>query len=254
MQKKDLSIIIPVYNEQARLKQTITRLLKYLKANKFDPEIIFVNDGSTDNTEYILRLYKKQVRKIEVMPNRGKGRAIREGILAAEGEYILFMDADLATPLFEIENIFAKRHFADIVIGSRTNALSKTKRTWFRKIAGRTYHTISHFILPLDIEDSQCGFKLFSNQAAKVIFSKTKIDRWSFDAEVLILAKKMGFSLLELPVSWEEKTGSKVRFFRDTFIMVRDLLRIRRNLLSDQYNLEENFTKVFPKESDAIEI
>lgn len=243
MKKPNLSIIIPVYNEEKRIEKTLQELFDYQKKNDIEAEILIVDDGSTDKTISILRKYQKKLKIIPVVPNRGKGFAIRMGMLAAEGEKILFMDADLATPLEEIKNIIKESESFDIVIGSRRLAGSKAKRSLPRSVISKTFNLILKKLVPLSCRDSQCGFKIFSQTSAQDIFDRAKIDRWAFDIEVLYLAKNLGYKVKEMPVLWEEKAGSKVKILRDTFLMLRDLLKIRYFSLSDSYGLNNNSYK-----------
>lgn len=236
---ENLSLVIPVYNEEKRIKPTLEKILEFNRINNFASEIIIVDDGSNDGTSFILGLFQNIIKVITLPENHGKGYAIKRGMLAAGGENILFMDADLATPLFEITNICekAKLSGADIVIGSRKHRGNTVKRTALRRFIGFVFEKTANFLLPLDFTDTQCGFKLFKKNAALDIFTKTKIERWSFDRELLFLAKKMNFNVEELPVSWEEKAGSKVQIWRDAFIMVRDLIKIRLYDLADAYEI-----------------
>lgn len=233
----ELSIIIPVYNEEKRIGKTLIELAKFIKQKNIAPEVIVVDDGSSDHTPILLERFKNLIKIITVNPNRGKGNAIRLGVLEAKGQKILFMDADLATPLFEIERFLDEFKESDnILIGSRSS--SQAKRTPFRAFAGFVFKLVCDFILSLPQEDTQCGFKLFSRQAAKDLFSQAKINRWGFDIEILYLAKKSNYIVRELPVAWEDKPGSTVRMFRDTYLMIKDLIKIRINQFNGDYSIK----------------
>ncbi|MFA7253155.1 MAG: dolichyl-phosphate beta-glucosyltransferase [Patescibacteria group bacterium] len=233
----ELSIIIPVYNEEKRIGKTLSELQEYLSKCKLEYEVIVVDDGSTDQTSFMLYRYKSFIKILPVWPNRGKGHAIRLGMLMASGQKILFMDADLATPLYEVKKILQISGDYDLVIGSRSDQ-KIAKRERFRSLCAKIFNSVTKVIFPLQIKDTQCGFKLFTNAAAKEIFSRARINRWAFDIEVLFLAKKLGFSIGEQSVAWEEKAGSKVRMFRDASRMIVDLVRIRIYNLFDFYHLK----------------
>lgn len=236
-----LSIIIPVYNEERKIADTLLSLLEFLKYHRLEAEIIMVDDGSTDRTLWIAERFIKLIKIIPVYPNKGKGFAIKTGVTAASGDLVLFMDADLATPLTEIPKILKKiiNENADIVIGSRGLVRNQVKRTLFRSIAGKIFVLISHLLIPLPHKDTQCGFKIFRREVAKEIFNRAKISRWAFDMEILFLARKMGLKVLEMPVVWREMAGSKVRMFRDAILMTKDLLAIRFFDLSRKYDLDD---------------
>jgi dolichyl-phosphate beta-glucosyltransferase len=236
-----LTIVIPVYNEEKRIGKTLLELVNYLEEKAMKVEVIVVDDGSTDHTAFIVERFRKWVKLIPVVPNRGKGFAIKTGILAASGDLILFMDADLATPLDEIVNFLAGIGEEDeIMIGRRNLDDSKVKRTAFRAFAGLVFKKLSHLLVPVNkIEDTQCGFKLFRKPIALEIFNRAKINRYCFDIEVIYIAQKLGLKIREIPISWEDKPGSTVRMSRDVFVMLKDLFKIRFMDLLGAYNWKE---------------
>lgn len=231
--KPKLSIIIPAYNEEKRLGPNIGGVLKYLNTHFPDYELIVVDDGSKDATATSVASAiksEKRAQLISYQPNRGKGYAVRTGVLASKGEQVLFMDADLSTPLTEIPRILDLLDDADIVIGSRGRANTKvTKRPpLFRQAASFLFDQIKYLMVGLRrFRDTQCGFKAYQGDVARTLFSKCKIDRFMFDAEVLYLAEKAKYTIIEMPVSWADVPGSTVRFWEGIYYMFRDLWRIR---------------------------
>jgi dolichyl-phosphate beta-glucosyltransferase len=231
--KINLSVIVPAYNEQDRLGPQLGSVLDYLDKNFPSYELIIVDDGSKDQTaKSVAEAIKTEKRSklISYSPNRGKGFAVRTGVLASHGENVLFMDADLSTPLSEIPRILELLENADIVIGSRGRENDKVtkKAPLFRQLASRIFDQIKYLLVGLRrFKDTQCGFKAFKGDVARKLFSKCQIDRFMFDAEVLYLAEKSNLKILEMPVSWADMPGSTVRFWEGIYYMFRDLWRIR---------------------------
>lgn len=227
-----LSVIIPAYNEQQRLGGELKNILRYLKSEFPSFELIVVDDGSLDDTANMVRKEIKaesRAKIISYQPNRGKGYAVRTGVKASHGEQVLFMDADLSTPLSEIPHILALLSGADIVIGSRRFAKTITRRPpIFRQLASRIFDQIKYLMVGLrEFKDTQCGFKAFDGRIARQLFARCQVDRFMFDAEVLYLAKKQKLRIVEMPVSWADMPGSSVRFWEGIYFMFRDLWRIR---------------------------
>lgn len=215
----DLSVIIPAYNEQWRILPTLLEIADYLDSRKISYEIIVVDDGSCDSTKEVLARLQKlkpQVRIISFPQNRGKGAAVREGMLAAGGARRLFVDADGATPIGEVERLMRALDAGyDIAIGSRALPSNETRVTtrMHRKFLGRIFNWfVNTFLLP-DITDSQCGFKLFTDHAATSVFSQQVLTGFSFDVEILFIARKMGLKTSEIAVNWSNIPGSKVGIF-----------------------------------------
>ncbi len=231
--KINLSVIVPAYNEQDRLGPKLGSVLDYLEKNFPNYELIIVDDGSKDETASSVKAAIKSDERsklISYTPNRGKGFAVRTGVLASHGEIVLFMDADLSTPLLEIPKILNLLKDADIVIGSRGLAGDKiTKRApLFRQLASKIFDQVKYSLVGLRrFKDTQCGFKAFKGDVARNLFSKCQVDRFMFDAEVLYLAEKARLKILEMPVSWADMPGSTVRFWEGIYYMFRDLWRIR---------------------------
>lgn len=236
-----LSIIIPAYNEEKRLPGTLESIAEYLKQIDKEIEVIVVDDGSSDNTTKVAEKMKSDIKNLKVInygENRGKGYAVKTGMLAAKGDYTLFMDADNATPITEIEKLWPFASGFEVVIGSRHLKTSNVviKQPWYRILISRLGNFVIQALLIKGIKDTQCGFKLFSKKAAKEIYSRQKIDRWGFDMEILAIAQKiLGYKIKEVPVSWYNSPDSRLRPIRDGFRTLRELIKIKINLISGKY-------------------
>jgi dolichyl-phosphate beta-glucosyltransferase len=229
-----LSIVIAAYNEERRIGASLLRIDRFLKEQSEDFEIIVVDDGSTDDTTRIVNSYKpdmKNLRNISYPVNRGKGYALRQGVFLAAGEAILLTDADLSTPIEELSRLepYVSSNQYDIVIGSRALESSRIikKQPWWRQGMGKIFNRIVRLIVLDSFSDTQCGFKLFSREAAQDLFAKAQVDRFAYDVEILVLARTRGYSVLELPVKWINAPGSKVNPVFDSLQMLFDLVRIR---------------------------
>jgi len=235
------SIIIPAYNEGARLDATLSKVLRYVAQQKWDAEVIVVNDGSQDNTIEIVRDHIQKnstLHLIENPGNRGKGYSVRNGMMNALGEVLLFSDADLSSPIEEAPKLLAAiEQGADIAIGSRwmQSELQTQRQPLYRQLFGRIFNLMLRLILGLQFKDTQCGFKAFSRRAAQAIFSQQKIERWGFDPELLYLAKKYGFKVVEVPVAWAHSAGTRISPLRDGTRMLVEMLKIRWNALTGKY-------------------
>lgn len=236
--KPFLSIIIPLYNEQARLKKLV-RLYQFLNQQEFSYEVILVNDGSADDTLKKLNklLEKFKFALITYEKNRGKGFAIRTGILAAQGQNLLFTDIDLSTPIEEFNKFLPFLHKKNIIIGSRKTkgSILQKRQGIIRESLGKGFTFLSHIILGLQISDFTCGFKCFPRKAAKKIFSKQKIERWGFDSEILFLSIKFRYKVIEVPVRWSNDPKTRVKFPQDILNSFLDLYKIRYNWLKKVY-------------------
>jgi|GEM_PF-621735 len=228
----DLSIVIPAYNEQHRLPKTILETISWCTKNAIEYELILVDDGSRDGTLALARLFTIQVKNVRYIacPHLGKGATVRMGMLNAMGKYVLFMDADGATPLNEIPKLLTMLEAgADIAIGSRVSQNSKDARvitSLHRKIIGRTFAALVNIFAIPDFADTQCGFKMFHHAIIQEVFSRQKLNGFAFDVEILYIAKKLGFSVVEIPVNWVNQEGSKVSLIADSTKMLIDILRI----------------------------
>jgi len=241
--KMYLSVIIPAYNEEKRLSRTLEEIDKYLRNQSYDYEILVVNDGSKDGTAEVVKSLIpdiKHLRLIDNKENQGKGFVIRQGMLEAKGEYRLFSDADNSTSIDQVEKIwpeFEKGY--DIVIGSRDvkGAVLDPPQPFLRKIVlGQGFKLYRKLIIGLwEIQDTQCGFKFFKKEAVEKIFPKCKINRFAFDPEILLIAKKLSYKIKEIPVYWKNDPEIRVKF-KSMIKMAVDLLKIRRNILTRNYD------------------
>jgi dolichyl-phosphate beta-glucosyltransferase len=246
----DLTIVIPAFNESARLPRTLIDIDDFLATLGVPAEIIVADDGSTDDTLAIARSFMPRIASYHVLalPHRGKAATVRDGILAASGHKILFTDADLSTPIaYATQLIDALDAGADVAIGSREGQGSKRVREpWYRHMMGRVFNLIVRAVAVPGIDDTQCGFKAFRHDAAKDLFSRVrlhvdeKIVRGAlvtgFDVEVLYLARRRGYTIAEVPVFWQHASGSKVHPLRDSFRMAVDVVRVRLNATLGRYD------------------
>jgi len=235
------SIIIPAYNEAARLGATLQRVLEYIRAQRWNAEVIVVNDGSRDNTADLVREYASAnpvLRLLENPGNRGKGYSVRNGMLHANGEILLFSDADLASPIEEAPKLFeAIESGADVAIGSRwlRPELQKQRQSLLRQLYGRIFNIALRLLLGLKFKDTQCGFKVFTRSSARAIFPLQQIERWGFDPELLYLARRKKLRVTEVPVEWSHQEGTRISPLRDGLRMFSEVLRIRWNALTRKY-------------------
>jgi dolichyl-phosphate beta-glucosyltransferase len=228
-----LSVVVPAYNEESRIRPSLERIADYYGAQEYGWDITVVSDGSKDATNQMVEgfcIEHPGFRLIAYSPNRGKGYAVRKGMLEAQGEWILFMDADLATPLEETEKLL--KHMqdgADVAIGSRPLQESKleVRQPWFREFLGRCFNKAVQTLAIKGIDDTQCGFKMFTRSAAQDIFNRCKLDGFSFDFEALMIARDLGYRIDEVPIRWAHQEGSKVVLMRDGPRMLRDLVKLR---------------------------
>jgi dolichyl-phosphate beta-glucosyltransferase len=236
------SIVIPAYNESARLGATLEKVLAYVRAQQWEAEIIVVNDGSRDDTADIARTFAAKdpmLRLVENPGNRGKGYSVRNGMLHAQGGVVLFSDADLSSPIEEAPKLFqALEAGADIAIGSRwLRAETQTQRQpVYRQLFGRIFNLLLRLTLGLHFADTQCGFKAFKRLAVEAIFPLQKIERWGFDPEILFLARKFRFKVEEVPVAWGHSGDTRIHPLIDGAKMFQEVLRIRWHDLKGKYD------------------
>jgi dolichyl-phosphate beta-glucosyltransferase len=232
-----LSIIIPAYNEEQRLPESLIVIFNFLNEYKMfkTTEVIVVNDGSYDRTSAIVQQKQEhwpQLVLISYRPNRGKGAAVRTGILAAHGNYIFLCDADLSMPITELlKFLTCEVKSADVVVASReVPGAKRIAEPFLRRLMGRVFNTIVQVLVVPEISDTQCGFKLIEKHAAKQLAMSSQVEGWSFDVEMLALARAYGMKILEVPIIWIYKPGSKIRPFQDAIKMFRGVLQIRNRI------------------------
>lgn len=238
MKNPFLSIVIPLYNEERSVKN-LSKIYKFLNSLNFNYEVIIVNDGSIDNTlNKLINLSKKFTFKlISHKKNGGKGAAVQTGMLAAKGNYRLFTDIDLSTPIEEFIKFIPFLRKYDLIIGSRRmkESLVKHRQSIARESLGRGFTILSRLFLNTKISDFTCGFKCFSKETSEKIFSLQKIKRWGFDSEILFIARKLKLNIMEIPIIWINNPDTKVKFPRDIINSALDLCKIRYYSLIKKY-------------------
>ncbi len=240
MEKPYLSVVIPAYNEEKRISQTLLAIDHYLSQQDYSSEILVVNDGSKDKTAQIVKNFTNLIKNLKLIDNQknhGKGWVVRQGMLEAKGEYRIYVDADNAISLEQIESFwpYLKEGY-DVVIGSIEvkGAKIKEEAAWYRRMLGRWSKYLIRALTVWEIHDSQRAFKLFPAKMAEDIFSRQTIERWGFDIEILVIAKKRGYRIKELPVTWLNPGESKVTL-KSYWRTLKELLKIKWNLISGKY-------------------
>lgn len=235
-----LSVIIPAYNEEKRIAKTLESIYNFLKIQTYDYEILVVNDGSKDKTVEVVSQLLGQIANLKLIDNKenhGKGWVVRQGMLSAQGEVRLFMDADNSTAVDQVTKFlpFFEQGY-DVVVGSRNikGATVATKQPWIREFLGWAFRFLVHMIVPLGVLDSQAGFKAFSRKSAEAVFAKQTIFRWAFDVEILSIAKKLGFRIKEVPIAWNNEAESHVKL-GGMIRMFFEVLTVRKNLWTKKY-------------------
>ncbi|MHB1794210.1 MAG: dolichyl-phosphate beta-glucosyltransferase [Acidobacteriaceae bacterium] len=241
MDQPQYSIVIPAFNEQARIGATLERVMECIRTRAWTAEVLVVNDGSRDRTAAIVSaaaLQHPNLRLIENPGNRGKGYSVRNGMLQARGAIVMFTDADLSAPIEEAELLFAAiANGADVAIGSRW--LDRSRQTlrqpMYRRFFGRCFNWLTRLIMNLPLADTQCGFKAFRREAAQTIFLRQRIERWGFDPEILYIALRLGMRIDEVPVTWGHDERSRISYLKDGLKMMEDLLKVRFYSLAGYY-------------------
>ena len=228
-----LSVVIPLFNEEKRIEATFQKVASYLNHRNIIWEIVLVDDESRDHTvqkvNQIMRGFDN-ARLLILGAHQGKGGAIREGMLNSKGEYILFMDADSSTEIYDFEKFepwIARNQ--DVIIGTRKDPQARllVRQPWMREFLGKGFTFLSNVLMSARVTDYTCGFKCFSKNAARNIFMLQRLNDWSFDAEIIFLVRKLNYSIVEVPVTWADFKGTKVRLGRDILVSLLGLLKIR---------------------------
>ena len=242
MASPQLSIVIPAYNEGARIERTLDRVMSCVEQQGWDAEVLVVDDGSVDETAAIIARWMETHPRLHLVKNegnRGKGYSVRNGLLQAAGEVVMFTDADLSAPMEEAERLLAAiADGADVAIGSRW--MDKTRQTihqpLYRRFFGRCFNWVTRTVMGLPFKDTQCGFKAFRRPAAQVIFRLQRIERWGFDPEILFIARKLGYQIREVPVTWGHDERSRMSYLKDGMKMLEEMAVIRANSIAGRYD------------------
>jgi glycosyltransferase involved in cell wall biosynthesis len=233
-----LSVVIPAYNEEFRLERTLIRLCAFIEQRNEPAEILVVENGSSDGTSALVERFAATHDGIRLLHSeRGKGRAVRTGVLAAQGRTILLCDADLSMPLEEADRLIAPaRRDGVIVIGSREGVMARrVNEPLHRHLMGRMFNWVVRMLAVPGIRDSQCGFKAFSREVGCTVLGPQTITGWAFDVEMLFLARRRGLGILEVPITWYFDADSRVDAIRDGWRMLRDVIRVRLNAWRGRY-------------------
>jgi glycosyltransferase involved in cell wall biosynthesis len=236
------SIVIPAYNESSRIPATLRSVLECIHAHNWSAEVIVVDDGSRDTTAEVVRAVASQapeVRLVQNPGNKGKGYSVRNGMLQALGDVVMFTDADLSAPIEEAEGLFAAiADGADIAIGSRWLETKRQtiRQPLYRQFFGRCFNAVTRMIMGLHFADTQCGFKAFTRAAAQTVFQLQTIERWGFDPEILFIGLKRGFRIDEVPVSWAHDERTRMSYLKDGMRMLQDIAIVRWNALLGRYS------------------
>ena len=252
------SIVIPAYNESARIEGTLERVLWCVQKRGWDAEVLVIDDGSSDETAEIVQLWMQKYERLHLVKNpgnRGKGYSVRNGLLQSAGDIVMFTDADLSSPMEEAERLFAAiDEGADVAIGSRW--LDRQKQTihqpLYRRFFGRCFNRVTRLFIGLPFKDTQCGFKAFKRDAAQTIFRLQTIERWGFDPEILFIARKLKYKIAEVPVTWGHDERSRMSYLKDGMKMLEEMGQIRVNSLLGRYDraivaMKDTSTMVTPQ-------
>ncbi|MGA9063571.1 MAG: dolichyl-phosphate beta-glucosyltransferase [Terracidiphilus sp.] len=236
------SIVIPAYNEAARISGALEAVVGFVRRLSWSAEVVVVDDGSRDKTAELVRAFAVNAPEVRIMQNpgnHGKGYSVRNGLLHSFGEVVMFTDADLSAPIEEAEGLVAAiAGGADIAIGSRW--LERTRQTirqpLYRQFFGRCFNAVTRTVMGLPYADTQCGFKAFTRAAAQTVFQLQTIERWGFDPEILFIALKRGYRIVEVPVSWAHDERTRISYLKDGMRMLEDIAIVRWNALLGRYD------------------
>jgi dolichyl-phosphate beta-glucosyltransferase len=238
-----LSLVIPAYNEEQRIGNTLQGMIDYCRERPYTVEIIVVDDGSSDNTSRVVETYKGRGPELEVIryePNKGKGHAVKTGMLATRGEYALFADADMSTPIEMLERFEPLMEAgADVIIGTRKVAQATVARhqPFYRENMGKVFTWLSNTVLGLKVSDFTCGFKCFSRKTVEPVFKRQTVWGWGYDTEIIYLASKLGYRINEIPVVWYNDEATRVRLWKHVFTSFAELIAIWNNGRKGRYAL-----------------
>lgn len=241
MEKVHLSVVIPAYNEEKRISNTLLEIDRYLTKQDYSYEIVVVNDGSTDKTAQVVNKFTNLVKNLKLIDNKenhGKGWVTRQGMLEAQGEYRIYVDADNAISMEQIESFWPYLDQGyNLIIGSIEVEGSKIEEhaAWYRRIVGKWSKYLIRLLTIWEIHDTQRAFKLFPAKVAQEVFSRQTIERWGFDIEILVIAKKLGYKIKELPVTWINPGESKVTL-KSYWRTLKELFKIKWNLIKGKYD------------------
>jgi glycosyltransferase involved in cell wall biosynthesis len=242
MSHPQLSIIIPAYNESARIQATLDRVMTCVATQGWDAEVLVIDDGSKDDTAEIVQQWMERHPRLHLIQNpgnRGKGYSVRNGLLQAAGDVVMFTDADLSAPMEEAGLLLqAIAEGADVAIGSRwlDRARQTIHQPLYRQFFGRCFNAITRGVMGLPFKDTQCGFKAFRREVAQVIFRLQRIERWGFDPEILFIARKLRYAIVEVPVTWGHDERSRMSYLKDGMKMLEEMAIIRYNSLAGRYD------------------
>ncbi|MGH9365875.1 MAG: dolichyl-phosphate beta-glucosyltransferase [Thermoanaerobaculia bacterium] len=232
--RRAITVVIPAYNEEARLPRTLETIDRFLRGAGYQAEILVVDDGSTDRTRESIAELEGTIRSLRLLSyakNRGKGYAVMTGVLAATAPVVLFSDADLSTPIEELDRLWTRYESGyDVVIASRNIPESEleVEQPLHRKLVGRTFNLVIGILAIRGFRDTQCGFKLLRTEPAQRIFRALRTERFAFDVEILLRARRLGLKISEVPVRWKNSPDSRVHVVRDSARMLIEVLRMRR--------------------------
>jgi glycosyltransferase involved in cell wall biosynthesis len=265
MSHPQLSIVIPAYNESARIEATLERVMTCIEGEGWDAEVLVVDDGSKDDTSAIVQRWMDRYPRLHLIKNpgnRGKGYSVRNGLLQAAGDVVMFTDADLSAPMEEANRLIAAiAAGADVAIGSRW--MDRTRQTihqpLYRQFFGRCFNAITRGVMGLPFKDTQCGFKAFKRDAAQIVFRLQRIERWGFDPEILFIARKLKYSITEVPVTWGHDERSRMSYLKDGLKMLEEMAVIRWNSLAGRYDediaaMKDTSSMVTPPVEPAVKV